>query len=188
MKSIYDKFEYLNNNVFMHDSEYLYKRKAIIKQALKSFYKSGLLCTVGADLVFDDDLACPDISVFAEDNKEADIRAIVEVVFTLSDLASVEYKKHLYEIRGISELWIVDRIHNMLEMFVMRDHKFVLCQKLSNGVIKSNLFPTVKVDANSVIKANSMSKFTWYRLVNGLLSLGLLTSILLVTLYMFGNF
>lgn len=112
------------------------------------------------DVIFDDkNIYQPDILFISKENKniitEENIKGSPDLIVEILSPSTAYYdlfeKKEVYEKFGVKEYWIVDPQKHWIEIFALKQNKYVLYSRTEKkGKVKSSLFKKLDIDASKL--------------------------------------
>jgi Uma2 family endonuclease len=101
----------------------------------------------------------PDLVVVCDKNKITDFGCVgapdlvVEIISPHSSTRDLKYKFSLYEEYGVKEYWIVFPAEKVIQIFNLHDGKYGVPKMFAaSGMVKSTLFPELKVDMEEIFR------------------------------------
>ncbi|WP_456405852.1 Uma2 family endonuclease [Caldithrix abyssi] len=103
---------------------------------------------VTPDILF---IAKENQKIITEDNIKGAPDLIIEILSPSSAYYDLVEKKELYEQFGVKEYWIVDPKKQRIEVFVLKDKKFVLKQRIERqGNIVSTVIKDLQINLGTI--------------------------------------
>ena len=183
-----DKAEFVNGEIIFHSPVLKMHTDAtkLLLNLLDNFVEEHALGWVGVEKVltkFTRNDYEPDICFF--DNEKAAKFTDKQLLFPVPDfiveVLSKSSKKNInhdkvikyddYELHGVSEYWIIDPHEKTVEQFVLKEGKYNLVLKSSEGIIRSHAVSGFNIPIRSIFDRKENQK-TLRNILNNALNMG----------------
>lgn len=160
-----NRYEIINGDLIMISAPYIQHQRVSgnLFIELSDFISKNNLGEVfiaPCDIIFDDkNVFQADIIFISHENKnvitEENIKGSPDLIVEILSPSTAYYdlfeKKEVYEKFGVKEYWIVDPQKHWIEIFALKQNKYVLYSRTEKkGKVKSSLFKKLDIDASKL--------------------------------------
>ncbi len=129
-------------SVFVRD-----KKLGIVLDAPLDVYLSETE-TYQPDIIF---ISHDRLNIIGEKKIEAAPDLVIEILSPSTAYYDLKHKKHIYELSGVKEYWIVDPMEKSLELYENLNNEFALFSKARDkGLVKSKLLEGFSIETEKV--------------------------------------